>query len=66
MALAQGTSYMACGEPTLHTRTAMVLAEKLTAAKFTISKPVGRREADCWMISCEGAGVAAGQALVLH
>lgn len=41
MALAQGTSKMLCGEPTLHTRTAMVVAETmLPGVKFTV-KPLG-------------------------
>jgi len=38
MALAQGVSVLVCSEPTLHTRTAIWMAQHLTGAKFTISK----------------------------
>jgi RNA 3'-terminal phosphate cyclase (ATP) len=38
MALATGTSRMLCGEPTLHARTAMVVAEAmLPGVKFTVT-----------------------------
>ncbi len=59
MALADGESSMTCGEPTLHTRTAMVIAEQLTSAKFTVRRPAPRSQ-EPWTISCKGAGVAAG------
>ncbi len=40
MALAKGTSRMACAEPTLHARTAMVVAEKLLpSVRFRVVKP---------------------------
>ena len=57
MALAQGTSRMSCGEPTLHTRTAMTVAEMLTAAKFAVKPPKG--EVQHWLLECVGAGIAA-------
>ena len=57
MALAQGTSRVSCGEPTLHTRTAMTVAEMLTAAKFTVKPPKG--EMQHWLLECTGAGIAA-------
>ena len=60
MALADGESSMTCSEPTLHTRTAMVIAEKLTGAKFTVRRPAPRLQ-EPWTISCEGVGVAAGE-----
>ncbi|DBA82643.1 TPA: hypothetical protein ACH3X1_006890 [Trebouxia sp. C0004] len=58
MALAEGESKMFCTEPTLHTRTAMVVAEQLTVAKFAVQKPSGRNQ--CWQIHCQGAGLPAG------
>ena len=58
MALAEGESKMLCTEPTLHTRTAMVVAEQLTAAKFEVHKPVKKNE--CWQVHCKGAAVPAG------
>ena len=61
MALAQGTSRMSCGEPSLHTRTAMCIAEKLTNAKFRVRKPKG--DVQHWIIECEGAGVTAQTAM---
>lgn len=59
MALAEGESKVSCTEPTLHTRTAMVVAEQLTAAKFAVQKPSGSH--DCWQIHCKGAGIPAGK-----
>lgn len=58
MALAEGASKILCTEPTQHTRTAMVVAEQLTAAKFEVHKPV--RKNDCWQVHCKGAAVPAG------
>lgn len=60
MALAKGDSKMLCTEPTLHTRTAMVVAEQLTAAKFEVHKPAGKNE--CWQVHCKGAAIQAGRA----
>ena len=57
LALTAGHSKVTCGEPTLHTRTAMVVAEQLTAAKFTVQRP--REPGLPWTISCQGAGVVA-------
>lgn len=59
MALAEGESMVSCTEPTLHTRTAMVIAEQLTTAKFAVQKPSGRNQ--CWQIHCQGAGLPAGK-----
>ena len=58
MALAKGESKMLCTEPTLHTRTAMVVAEQLTVAKFEVHKPAGQNE--CWQVHCKGAAIPAG------
>lgn len=58
MALGEGESKILCTEPTLHTRTAMVVAEQLTAAKFQVHKPV--EQSGCWQIYCKGAAIAAG------
>lgn len=57
---------MLCTEPTLHTRTAMVVAEQLTAAKFEVHKPAGTKE--CWQVHCKGAAIPAGTAtaVALH
>lgn len=52
MALASGRSRMLCGELTLHTRTAMVVAEALTACKFKVHE----REGGLWLVECQGAG----------
>lgn len=64
MALAKGTSRYLSSEPTLHTRTAMVLAESLTGAKFTVKPPNARSEStgeavsnSCWLVECTGAGI---------
>ena len=57
MALADGTSHMSCGVPTEHTRTAIAIAEQLTGATFSVSKPDGRSGCDTWTISCVGAGI---------
>ncbi|GMH39420.1 hypothetical protein BSKO_07318 [Bryopsis sp. KO-2023] len=56
MALAQGTSRYSSREPTLHTRTAMVLSEMLTGAKFTVTKP--REGEGCWLVECTGSGIS--------
>ena len=53
MALAEGESEIIGREPTLHTRTAVAVAEMLTRAKFTI-KVV---ENGLWSIQCVGTGV---------
>lgn len=53
----QGRSRMLTGEPTLHTRTACMVAQALTAARFSIRPAPGG--GGLYMIECEGAGVAA-------
>lgn len=59
----QGRSRLLTGEPTLHTRTACMVAEALTDARFRISKqppPAGvSGESGLWLIECDGAAVAA-------
>ena len=56
MALADGRSAVTCGEISLHTRTATKVCEMLTTAKFDVRQlPTG-----VWQISCEGAGIKAG------
>ncbi len=57
MALASGTSRMLCQQPTLHTRTAMVVAEQLTSAKFTVIQQNPR----LWLIECSGAAIPVGR-----
>ena len=54
----QGRSRVLTGEPTLHTRTACMVAEALTAARFSISPAEGRGPG-LWMLECRGAAVAA-------
>lgn len=48
-------SQMLCGELTLHTRTAIVVAQQLTAARFEIQQQSGGQ----YLVTCEGAAVAA-------
>lgn len=56
MALAGGMSRVRCGEPTLHTRTAMVVAEQmLPGVKFAV-KNCGD---GTWLLECQGAGLRA-------
>jgi RNA 3'-terminal phosphate cyclase (ATP) len=57
VALASGTSRFLCGEPTLHTRTAIAVAEQLSAARFSLS----RQEGGTCLVECTGAGILAGQ-----
>jgi RNA 3'-terminal phosphate cyclase (ATP) len=59
MALAEGESEILTMEPTLHTRTAIAVAEALTAAQFEVKKAVGAGEG-LWTITCRGAGLRAG------
>ncbi|KAI6652907.1 RNA 3'-terminal phosphate cyclase-like [Oopsacas minuta] len=59
MALAEGKSVVRCGPITLHTETAVYIAEKMLGAKFEI-KPVDPAKPDCkkypCFIVCEGIG----------
>lgn len=58
MALARGTSRILSGTPTLHTSTAINVAEKLTGCKFRLS-PVPSscsEQGDLCLIECTGAG----------
>ena len=57
LALATGCSSILCGEPTLHTRTAMVVAEQLTCAKLKVQHP--KEPGRPWTVSCQGAGIVA-------
>ena len=62
MALANGQSEILTSAPTLHTRTAMAVAEMLLPhAEFTVVAPgeLGKGKGP-WRIVCQGAGVAAG------
>lgn len=62
MALASGTSTILTGEPTLHTRTAIAVAEQLTGARFQVLQlPQGGPGAGLWRVVCQGAGQVAGQ-----
>ncbi|CAN9500839.1 unnamed protein product [Ophioblennius macclurei] len=57
MALACGTSRIRTGPVTLHTRTAIHIAETLTKAKFTITKCEDGGDGDqSYMIECHGVG----------
>jgi len=58
MALADGRSEVIAREPTLHTRTAVAVAEILTSAKFEIRK-LKEGNGGLWSISCQGARVSA-------
>lgn len=53
MALAHGTSSVRTGKPTLHTRTAIAVAESLTSVRFHVEKDVSGK---AWIISCTGLG----------
>ena len=59
MALAEGRSVVRCGPVTLHTETAIYVAEQLIGAKFTIV-PADQTKEDCrkypCFIECEGIG----------
>jgi RNA 3'-terminal phosphate cyclase (ATP) len=64
MALASGRSSMLCGEPTMHTRTGIAIAEQLLpAVRFTIealpAAAGGGVDAPppLYRVSCVGAGV---------
>ena len=61
MALAGGTSRMLCASPSLHTQTAMVIAEQLLpAAKFRVVEqaPTGTSGgAALALVECHGAAV---------
>lgn len=59
----QGRSRVLTGEPTLHTRTACMVAEALTGARFSVAPapaaPGQAQRQGVWLVECEGAGVAA-------
>ena len=55
MALAAGSSTLVTGPITLHTETAIHIAEKMTKAKFKIDNCVENNRA--WVITCEGIGL---------
>ncbi|KAM9409946.1 RNA 3'-terminal phosphate cyclase [Pholidichthys leucotaenia] len=54
MALAKGTSRIRTGAVTLHTQTAIHIAEQLTQAKFTITKCEDELSSN--IIECQGSG----------
>jgi RNA 3'-terminal phosphate cyclase (ATP) len=63
LGLAEGTSRVLMGEPTSHTRTAVALVERLTAAKFALSEveapgagAAGEARPPLWLLECCGAG----------
>ncbi|KAF1390989.1 hypothetical protein PFLUV_G00063870 [Perca fluviatilis] len=59
MALAKGTSRIRTGAVTLHTQTAIHMAEQLTQAKFTITKCEDELSSEeSFIIECEGSGAA--------
>ena len=55
MALASGESKLVCGPLTLHTRTAIHVAKRITGAKFQVSPSPGTHNS--WLISCSGIGL---------
>lgn len=60
MALAKGRSEILTGEPTLHTRTAIAVAELLLpSCRFEISQL--KDSENLWRIVCEGSGFVAGE-----
>ncbi|KAK0144125.1 RNA 3'-terminal phosphate cyclase [Merluccius polli] len=59
MALANGTSRIRTSAVTLHTQTAIHIAEQLTQAKFTISKSEDDQNNNLtFIIECHGAGLS--------
>ncbi|XP_057696331.1 RNA 3'-terminal phosphate cyclase isoform X2 [Corythoichthys intestinalis] len=56
MALAKGTSRIRTGAVTLHTRTAIHVAQQMTQAKFTITKCEDELNVN-YIVECEGSGV---------
>ena len=58
MALASGRSRMRTGPLTLHTETAIDIAEKFTGVKFEVKKDSG----DSFLIECEGMGLDGARA----
>uniref|UniRef100_A0AAZ3QNQ9 RNA 3'-terminal phosphate cyclase n=1 Tax=Oncorhynchus tshawytscha TaxID=74940 RepID=A0AAZ3QNQ9_ONCTS len=58
MALANGISRIRTGPVTLHTKTAIHVAEQLTQAKFTVTKADDENASnDTYIIECQGVGV---------
>ncbi|KAJ8277759.1 hypothetical protein GJAV_G00079560 [Gymnothorax javanicus] len=58
MALAKGTSRIRTGPITLHTQTAIHVAEQLTKAKFVVTKAEDEHStSETYIIECQGAGV---------
>mmetsp|Transcript_11705 Transcript_11705/g.31922 ORF Transcript_11705/g.31922 Transcript_11705/m.31922 type:complete len:84 (+) Transcript_11705:30-281(+) len=59
MALARGTSRLRCSPLTLHTQTAMAVAQQLTGCKFRVTThhggPAGSLT-EQWMLECDGIG----------
>nr|XP_057928694.1 RNA 3'-terminal phosphate cyclase [Doryrhamphus excisus] len=58
MALAKGTSRIRTGAVTLHTQTAIHVAEQLTQAKFRITKCEDEVNNTTYIIECQGSGVS--------
>ncbi|XP_059425343.1 RNA 3'-terminal phosphate cyclase-like [Carassius carassius] len=56
MALANGTSRIRTGPITLHTQTAIHVAEQLTNAKFVIRKSEDELANNTYIIECQGVG----------
>ncbi|KAI1891929.1 hypothetical protein AGOR_G00148770 [Albula goreensis] len=57
MALANGTSRIRTGPITLHTQTAIHVAEQLTKAKFVVTKAEDEHSnSDTYIIECQGVG----------
>ncbi|XP_013407646.1 RNA 3'-terminal phosphate cyclase [Lingula anatina] len=53
MALAKGKSVIMCGPISLHTETAIHVAQQMTQAKFEVKQIQG----ETWQITCEGMGL---------
>jgi RNA 3'-terminal phosphate cyclase (ATP) len=63
MALAKGSSSMLCGELTLHTRTALSIAEQLLPVKCRVTTSAGGK---LFRVQCTGAGVVSNKVEVCN
>ena len=59
MALAQGESEVVGRVPSLHTHTAVAVAEQLTDCKFEITRCTDDGD-ELWKVKCRGAGIVVG------
>ena len=60
MAMARGLSVMRCGQPTVHTRTAMKVTETmLPGVQFTVTRSMNASDRS-WVVTCASPGIPAG------